>query len=237
MLALIGAFFLSMVPAAVLSLWLIRLKDMPEDYAKTATRSLIAGVISVLPVVACSAVLNVAGGLAFGLTGIRAAHPFWYDAYYKFIVLALSEEIMKFLAMKKAVGARRSSHLEWTVFMVLTGTGFEVIEAIPYAIGSGVPHMLVRGFTIMHAAFGLITGYFYGKSRREGKRGYAVFGILLAWFLHGLYDFTLTAEIMEVSDLVMFIPLSIAALSVVLLVVIVVFVLRARKREKYLEPC
>ena len=77
---------------------------------------------------------------------------------------------MKFLAMKRVIKDRPSSWLEVTVFMTLSGLGFEVIEAIPYAISSGAAPMLVRGVTMMHAAFGFVTGYFYGKGLHTGKK-------------------------------------------------------------------
>ena len=92
-------------------------------------------------------------------------------------MLALAEEVMKFLAMKRVIKDRPSSWLEVTVFMTLSGLGFEVIEAIPYAIGSGAAPMLVRGVTMMHAAFGFVTGYFYGKGLQTGNKVTAMTGL------------------------------------------------------------
>ncbi len=93
--------------------------------------------------------------------------------------------------------------------------------------------MLVRGITMMHVGFGFITGYFYGKSRYLGNKAIGVVGFVLAWLLHGLYDFTLAEEVLALSDWIAVIPVTLAAVCVVLLFLIIRFVKKAKNRE----PC
>lgn len=95
--------------------------------------------------------------------------------------------------------------------MVLVGLGFEVVEAIPYAVGAGPVIMFVRGVTMMHAAFGFVMGYFYGKSLNTGKKVYAIIGFVLVWFMHGLISMLL------------------AAFSIVLIVLFIRYVVKNRK--------
>ena len=226
---LIIAFIASLIPSLALFFWLRSRKGQQEGYTEGCGRSLIAGLLSVFPVILVSAALHILGRLLH----IGGGEGLLYQAYYKFIVLALAEEVVKFLTFRKVLRKYRYSWLMATVFMVIVGLGFEISEAIPYAIGASVPVMIVRGVTAMHAGFALITGYFYGRSLYTGNKASAVFGFSLAWLLHGTYDYMLSDEFFELSDVFGFIALLIALLCAVLLVVIVVFVRKALRSEKY----
>ena len=227
---LVVAFIVSLIPAFFLYRWLKRQKDMPDGYADRCKRSLIGGMVCSLPVIGMSLVLHVIGNLLH----FKDGNPVLYQAYYTFFVLAFSEELMKFLALKRVIKGRSCSWLEVTVYMVLVGLGFEVLEAVPYAIGSGAGHMLVRGATMMHVGFGFVTGYFYGKSRHLGNKAIAVGGFVLAWLMHGLYDFTLAEEVLALSDWIAAIPVTLAAVCVVLLFLIIRFVKKSRNKEPYI---
>jgi len=226
---LVAAFIASLIPAFFLYRWLKRQKDMPDGYADRCKKSLIGGIVCTFPVIGMSLVLHVTGNLLH----FRDGNPVLYQAYYTFIAIAFSEELMKFLAMRRVIKGRSCSWLEVTVYMILVGLGFEVLEAVPYAIGSGAGHMLVRGITMMHVGFGFITGYFYGKSRYLGNKAIGVVGFVLAWLLHGLYDCTLAEEVLALSDWIAVIPVTLAAVCVVLLFLIIRFVKKAKNKE----PC
>ena len=94
--------------------------------------------------------------------------------------------------------------------------------------------MLVRGITMMHIGFGYIMGRLYGKYRYTGKKVYAVLGFAVPWFFHGLYDFTLSPEVLELNDNIAFIPVSIAFACLVLVFFYVRFVIKARDKETYM---
>lgn len=226
---LVAAFLASMIPAVIMFIWLRKQKDMPEGFDKTCDKALLRGVLAVFPVVLCSAVLH----LLAVVTGLRHANPFIFQAYYTFIVLAFAEELCKFLAMRKIVRSGSYSWLSVVIIMVLVGLGFEVIEAIPYAIGAGPGPMFMRGFTLMHAAFGFIMGYFYGKFLRTGNKMYFVTGFIVPWLMHGFYDYCLS-DVMLAIEWPGYAALFLAMLSVVLLIVFVRFVIKAKKNEKYM---
>ncbi len=221
----IVSFILSLLPAIALYLWLKNLKGMQEGHPEVCKKALIRGFLCVIPVVFLSATLHIGGNLLH----FRDGDPILYQVYYKFIVLAFAEELVKFLTFRRVIRNRDFSWLELTIYMVIVGIGFEIIESIPYMIGSGPIHFLVRGLTLMHAAFGFVMGYFYGKSVHTGKKYFAVIGFLLSFLMHGLYDFTLSDELIALSDAVAIIPVSLAAFSVVLIVMLIRFVVKKRR--------
>ncbi len=88
----------------------------------------------------------------------------------------------------------------------------------------------------MHGGFGFIEGWFYGKAAYTGKKSYAVIGFLIAWILHGAYDFGLSDEFAELGEWSAMVSVSIAALSLVILIVMIIFFARKNKKQQYLEP-
>ena len=66
----------------------------------------------------------------------------------------------------------------------------------------------------------------------------SILAFLVPWSIHGLYDFSLSKELMAVNDNFMFLGFGLAALSLALLIVMICFFVRVRKHnlEKYLTP-
>ena len=120
-------------------------------------------------------------------------------------------------------------------FMVIVSIGFELMESVVYAIGSGPIHMFVRGITLMHGGYGFIEGWFYGKAKYTKNKAYIAAGFLIAWLLHGAYDFGLNDEFLAMNPNNAYLSVGIAGFSLVLLVLLIVFFTRKRK-PKYLEP-
>jgi len=230
MLISIPLFLVSLIPSILLYIWLKKQPDMPKEYTDTCRIAFRRGFLCVFPVVLLSFVLYILGNIA-----MRDRETLIYQAYYKFFVLAFAEELVKFLTMRKIIRSREASWLEITIIMALVGLGFEISEGIVYAIGADFPTMMVRGITIMHAAFGFVMGYFYGKAQHTGRKGFAVLGFALAWFMHGAYDFGLSDQLMAISDDFAFISLSLATFSIVLLILFIRFVRKARGQVKYFE--
>ena len=233
MLLLILAFIVSLVPAFFFYRWLKKQPDMEDGYAGYCRKALIAGFVAVVPVVLGSLTLHVLGNLLH----FKEQDPILYRVYWTFLVLALVEEAVKFLMMRRVIRDRACSWLEITIFMALVGLGFEIVEAIPYAIGANPITMFVRGATLMHMTYGFVTGYFYGRARHEKDNVYAVCGFLLVWLMHGLYDFTLSDEVLDINEAIAAVPLALAAFSVVLVFLFIRFVKKARQEDRYLEEC
>lgn len=120
--------------------------------------------------------------------------------------------------------------------MTLVGIGFGLIEDIPYAIGASPIIMLVRGVTCMHGGDGFIMGYFLGKGKKTGSKVWTVLVVVVPWLLHGAYDFGLSDEFAALGDNAAFLSVSLAGFAIVTLVVLVVFFIRHKHDERFLEP-
>ena len=60
MLILILAFIVSMIPTVLLFLWIRGQKNIAENYDRNCTKAFVRGLLSVLPVIPTSLVLNIA---------------------------------------------------------------------------------------------------------------------------------------------------------------------------------
>ncbi len=229
-------FMLSIVPSVFIFLWLRnRHRDDPL-YIKSCNSAFIRGLVCVLPILALSGVLFLINGLlrVFLLQNAQLL----YKAIYNFVVLAFAEELVKFTAfrllLKKKLCAY--SRADVVALMVIIGTAFGLIEDIPYAIGADAITMLVRGFTMGHVGYGFLTGWFYSKMLYTGKKRYGVIAFVFPWLLHGLYDFSLSRELLELNDNLAIVAVALALADIVLLVLMFRFFLRARKKDIYNTP-
>lgn len=231
MLINIIVFLLSIVPTVLIFLWLRNRKKDDREYGKCANSAFIRGLISTFPIVGVSLFLYI----ILRLTHLEDNNVLLYNVLYKVVVLALSEELVKFFAFRGLL-KKKSYEYTWAdvaAFMTIVGLAFGLAEDIPYAVGAAPMVMLVRGFTMGHVGYGFIMGWFYGKRLQIGKKLYGVIAIILPWILHGLYDFSLTPELIEINENFMFIGLALAVLEIVLLVLMIRFFIRARKKEIY----
>ncbi len=231
---LIGAFILSVIPGLGFYFRLKR-KD-PENRAYTAccTRSLKNGMLASLPV-ACAALLTL---IAANMAGLGRCSELLQTAFKDFVIAALNEETFKFLAFRKVLRKAdyRNSRYDVIAFMTLVVIGFGLLESAVYLYTSGPGQVLVRGATLMHGGYGFIMGYYYGKSERTGGKGSRALEFLIPLLLHGIYDFTLSPELEELSDLVAFIPVSLALFAFILVFIMIRFFRRARNDERYTAP-
>ena len=227
---LILIFLASLIPVIVLYFWLRNLKNMPEGHKETSAEALKKGALSCIPVVFLSLLTNI----ALKLTKLDQINPLLYRALYDFLVLALVEETVKYTVFRKVIRNKQHSWLTAIIYMVTVGIGFEIVESVIYAIDSNPMQMIVRGVTMMHAAFGFIIGYYYGKAEHEHKKGLIAWGFVLSWLLHGTYDFCLSEEASALGDVAILLPVTIAFGCLVLMVCVVVFINKARKKERYI---
>lgn len=234
MILLILAIIVSFVPAVLLYRWLKnRIKD-DAAFRELCGSALKKGILSVFPILLCSLVFQ----LIIRLIGVKESNPLLYEALYTFIVLALAEELVKYLAFRRTLQQTeyRVSWVDVTALMAIVGIGFDLIESVVYAIGASVPVVLIRGICIPHAGYGFIVGYFFGKSVKNGKPAVKWIGFLLAWLLHGLYDFSLSEPFIAINDNLAIVAILLALLDIVLVLLLVRFVKKAKKQAAYTEP-
>ena len=235
MIIVIGAAVLSLIPSIALYFWMKNKVRKPEDEAfkQTCRTALLNGFLSTVFIVLLSGTFAVTAGLL----GIKEGASLPATAYHKFIKLALSEELIKSLMLWKTLKKANYSYTwqDIIIFMVTVSIGFEIMEAVVYAIGEGPIPILIRGILIMHGGFGFIEGWFYGKAKYTKNKAYIAAGFFIAWLLHGAYDFGLNDEFLAMNPNNAYLSVGIAGFSLVLLVLLIVFFTRKRKPQ-YLEP-
>ncbi|MBQ4505984.1 MAG: PrsW family intramembrane metalloprotease [Firmicutes bacterium] len=233
MILFLLACVLSLVPYTALYLWLRGLSAEKDGYRELCKYALMRGVRCVLPVILISATLHI----LLNLSGIQSRSPLLHMALYNFIVLALSEEFSKYMAFRRVLKDtdHPCSWLDAAVLMTIVGTGFGFLEALIYTVGASIPVVLVRGICLPHSGYGFVVGYFYGKACKTGRPGLKWLGLVLVWFMHGLYDFSLSEEFLAISENLVFIPLLLAALDIAFVIALIRFVKKAKKDEIYTE--
>lgn len=122
---------------------------------------------------------------------------------YALVGVALIEESIKFVCLicYPFQGRFFNEPMDGIVYSVMIGMGFATLENIFYADRFGLETTLKRAFTAVpaHAAFAIIMGYFAGlaKFNRKNRFKLLALGLLLAIWVHGLYDFFLLQEMYD----------------------------------------
>src|SRR3989344_3490112 len=146
----------------------------------------------------------------FETTGIFAGLPILISIIKWFVIIALTEELFKYLVFKLSV--QRSSALDEPLdvmlYMVIVALGFAALENILYLfspINSAISFSEVVkttamisfirfiGATFLHTLCSALLGYFLALSfcNTQKRIQYAATGMFLAVLLHGLYDFSI----------------------------------------------
>ena len=221
------------IPFSALYFWIRNGSRKEETYRKRCDKALLQGVLCIFPVALGSFVTS----LLLRLSGLKDANILLYEFLYKFIVLALVEEAAKFWGLHRVMKKNDGpySWLDMTVLMSAVGIGFGMIESLVYCINESIPVILVRGISMAHAGYGLVTGYYYGKGVKTGRAWLKWFGFAASWLMHGMYDFSLSQEFLAINDNLVIVPLLLAVSEVVLAIVLAIFVKKAVKNDTYTE--
>jgi RsiW-degrading membrane proteinase PrsW (M82 family) len=237
MIILIGGFLVSMIPAFAMYFWLKTKGGAtdPVGFKQSCREALKNGLLStvvVLPISALFAfILN-----RFGMTRESSLLGAFL---HTFLVLAFAEELAKSLMLRKTLNKAEYNYtwLDMIALMVIVAIGFEVLESVVYAFGSGPIHMIVRGVTLMHGGYGFIEGWFYGKAKYTGKKWYAVLGFLICVILHGAYDFGLSSQFEAAAgENYAYLSVSLAFFALVVFVWMIIFFAKKNKKPQYTEP-
>lgn len=234
---IIIALLASLILSIIIVLWLTNLKKSDPLYKQSCNLALKKGLISVLPIMGASAVFTILNHL-LNNTVLKDFNILVYEALHDFIVLAFSEELVKFLLFKDLLKKKVNPYTfrDVVAYMIIIGATFGLVEDIIYAFGSDPITMLVRGITIGHAGYGFIMGYFYAKKLLTGKNHYGIIAFLIPFFIHGLYDFSLTPELFELNDNLVFIPITLAFIELVTIFLIIRFFRKTKNKEDYNKP-
>ncbi len=123
-----------------------------------------------------------------------------YDVILYFGVVAISEELSKFLLLKKRTwnNSEFNCLYDGVVYATAVSLGFALWENISYVTMYGFSVALVRAVTAVpgHACFGVFMGVFYSLAKSNdylGNRQQSTFfnalAVIVPVLLHGAYDY------------------------------------------------
>lgn len=143
-------------------------------------------------------------------TILQTAKSIKMQLVVSFLVVGLGEETIKFLATYLAIrqSPEFNEPMDGIVYSIATAIGFAIIENILYISSFGLTVAPLRGTiaTLAHIAFSGLAGYYLGRARFSAKPiSLLIKGVILASFLHGLYDFILITQLVSPLVLVIFV--------------------------------
>jgi len=170
-----------------------------------------------------------------GISGVAV------NVLYFFVVVAFTEEMFKFLAVKDKImkSPETDEPVDVMLYMVIGALGFAAVENIMYltlpsykmsfndVLNRTVVLTIVRflGSTLLHTLSSGLVGYFLALSFREAKKKLwlVICGVILATLIHGTYNMSI---MLARGSLKLIIP---AGILVVLAIFISLFFARLRR--------
>jgi protease PrsW len=152
--------------------------------------SFIMGVLSIIPAFLIQVALTRPVNQIMG-EGIL------YTAVFSYLIVALSEEGSKFLALRLVPFRRKAfdDPFDGIVYAVIVSMGFATLENIGYVFQHGFGTGILRMFLSVpaHATFGVLMGYHIGLAKFDpaNRKRHMILAIFWPVFFHGTFDFFL----------------------------------------------
>ena len=183
-------------------------KDLHPEPKRIILKVFLYGIIITVPVFCLQLWLS---GLLANLqsSGIFSQYPVIIDILKWFFVIALTEEVLKYIGLRFAVlkDDVLDEPLDIMLYMVIVATGFAGLENILYlfpsasvvSLDSVIKNTLLVsstrfvGATLLHTLCSALLGYFLALSflKTHQRVLLTITGIVLATTLHGLFDFSI----------------------------------------------
>ena len=167
--------------------WLIKQKTGAPFSRKTIPKIILLGALAAF-------IIMIASLFAPDASPSSMPHPILAGFIDALTMAAMLEEGLKYgafrLAMRKNAEAR--CRLDAVLVGALVATGFALLEDVQYSL-FGNYYTLIRAVLPLHALFGAITGYFYGKAKATGRMKYHVFSLAVPIFGHTYFDMWIIA--------------------------------------------
>lgn len=116
-----------------------------------------------------------------------------------FLLTGLMEEFVKWFIFLYTIYKHVffDEHYDGIVYGVSISLGFATVENLLYLLANGIEYAFGRALfpVSSHALFGVIMGFYFGKSKfkRKHPKQMIAIALILPAVLHGLYDFILSA--------------------------------------------
>ena len=229
---LLIAIVLSIFPSVILISKLKKRND-DIDYKKSCNAAIGKGALSVLWISLISGGLFLIG-VVLKLFVFQNIPTLLDRAIYKFLDLALVEEVVKFMLAKSVISKTQYKHSTADIvsYFVIIGAMFGILETALYAIGESPGVLFARAITIPHVGYAFIMGLIYAKGYEKGRKSYMAAGLIVAWFIHGLYDFSLTPELYDISESWMYLPFALAVFDFIVLIFTIRYFYKDRKKRR-----
>lgn len=185
-----GLLALAMAPGIAICLFIYFKDKYNREPLGLLILSFFMGVLSIIPAVIIQIALTKPVKLLMG-PGI------FYTAVFSYLIVALSEEGSKFLALRLLPFRRKAfdDPFDGIVYAVVVGMGFATLENIMYVTDHGIGTGILRMFLSVpaHATFGVLMGYHLGLAKFDpaNKRRHLMLAIFWPVLFHGTFDFFL----------------------------------------------
>ena len=167
--------------------WLIRKKTGEPFARKTVLKILLFGA-------ATAFIIMIASLYAPDQAPSAISNPILVGFIDALTMAAILEECLKYSAFRLAMRNNTEARCRLDAVLVgaLVAMGFALTEDVEYSI-FGNYFTLIRAILPLHAFFGTITGYYYGKAKATGNMKYHVLSLAVPIFGHTFFDMWLIA--------------------------------------------
>lgn len=182
---------IAILPVVVLMVYIYRQDKYQKEPVKSLAKAFFGGMLAI--------VLDIllVSGLRSLWSDTAIAGTIFYDY---FIEAGMAEEFSKFAIFMLLIWRDKNfdEYFDGIVYATFISLGFACVENIQYVLDSGFGTGIIRALISVpgHFLFGVLMGYFLSLAKfRPEKRGiYLWSGLLLAMFIHGLFDELLIIE-------------------------------------------
>lgn len=199
---------LALLPTIILLVYIYKKDKLEKEPRKLLSKCFLWGIIIIAPILVMEEVLG------FIFEDLFVKGSVGYAIVDGFIVAALSEELFKFIALKKRTwkSPEFNCFYDGIVYSVFVSMGFATVENIMYVFDGDITVALLRMFTAVpgHAYDAIFMGYFYSKAKKaylDGNRPlykkYKRLALIVPMLMHGLYDCLVSFEEEAVGENIM----------------------------------
>lgn len=186
----------ALLPGILFVIYLYRLDKIEKEPISLILKLLLAGLFAAVLAYILESLLENALFIIF---------DFPYTLFYiidAFIVVGLSEELSKFIFLKKTSWFNHNFNyaFDGVLYSAITSLGFAMVENILYVFSYGLSVAMSRAVTSIpaHLAFGIIMGIFYSNAKMAQFNGNdrncrknLIYALFFSTMLHGFYDYCL----------------------------------------------
>ncbi|MFW5800027.1 MAG: PrsW family intramembrane metalloprotease [Spirochaetota bacterium] len=176
---------LTIAPAIILLYILYKLDSQKPEPVGIIIKTFLLGTLSVV-------VTLLAGTLFYQFEDMFDS--FWIKIFImSFVSAAFVEELSKLIVFKVVVYKTKDFNevTDGIIYMAAISLAFAAVENFLYGMGGGMGVIIARAITAvpLHAIASGIMGYYVGREKMLKESGASIKGLLLAIFIHGIYNF------------------------------------------------